>query len=159
MPSVPSAYPRGAEWAIWDLHVHTPDSIVQNYGNSEVAWDRYIQELESLPKEVKVIGINDYWFLDGYKKVLEYKREGRLQNIESFFPVIELRLDRFGGSDSKLSKVNLHVIFDPALKPEVIEEQFIGALKRNFRLYPDRHEVSWNAVITRSSLEDLGRKL
>lgn len=159
MPSVPSAYPRGAEWAIWDLHVHTPDSIVQNYGNSEVAWDRYIQELESLPKEVKVIGINDYWFLDGYKKVLEYKREGRLQNIESFFPVIELRLDRFGGSDSKLSKVNLHVIFDPALKPEVIEEQFIGALKRNFRLYPDRHEVSWNAVITRSSLEDLGRKI
>ena len=53
MPSVTRAYPRGAEWAIWDLHVHTPDSIVQHYGNSKDVWDRFIQELESLPKEIK----------------------------------------------------------------------------------------------------------
>ena len=75
-----------------------------------------------------VIGINDYWFLDGYKRVVEARESGRLQNLEAIFPVIELRLDHFGGTNGKLARVNLHVIFDPDLDPEVIQAQFINAL-------------------------------
>ena len=69
---------RGAAWRIWDLHVHTPASFEQGYGgdNDEV-WEKYIDELEKLPEEMKVIGINDYWFLDGYKRVREAKEAGR----------------------------------------------------------------------------------
>lgn len=26
------AFPRGTEWRKWDMHVHTPESIVQGYG-------------------------------------------------------------------------------------------------------------------------------
>ena len=54
-------YDRGSEWRKWDLHVHTPSSICQNYGgDTDEAWERYISDLESLPQEFSVLGINDY---------------------------------------------------------------------------------------------------
>ena len=105
---------RGTMWQIWDLHVHTPASFEQGYGgDSDAVWERYIDELENLPEEMKVIGINDYWFLDGYKRVREAKESGRLKNIDEIFPVIEMRLRHWGGTSGGLSRVNLHVIFDP----------------------------------------------
>lgn len=62
-----SIYARGSEWRKWDLHVHTPSSICQNYGgDTDEAWERYIDDLESLPEEFSVLGINDYLFIDGY---------------------------------------------------------------------------------------------
>lgn len=63
---------RGTSWRIWDLHVHTPASIVNGYGgNTDEAWSRYLDELEALPQDIGVVGINDYWFLDGYQRVVE----------------------------------------------------------------------------------------
>jgi hypothetical protein len=77
------AYPGGSSWCKWDLHVHTPDSLVQEYGGSKKeVWERFLRDLESLPPEFKVLGINDYIFLDGYKKMLKEKKRGRLKNIE-----------------------------------------------------------------------------
>lgn len=65
---------RGSEWHKWDLHVHTPRSLCQNYGGDRPeVWERFIGELESLPPEFAAVGINDYWFLDGYRKVREYQ--------------------------------------------------------------------------------------
>ena len=91
--------PKGSAWRKWDLHVHTPDSLVNSYG-SHNAWDRFIKELRNLPPEFKVLGINDYIFIDGYKKLLEEKAKGNLPNIDLLLPVIELRLNKFGGSNS-----------------------------------------------------------
>lgn len=151
---------RGTAWRIWDLHVHTPASIVQHYGgNTAKAWERFIKELESLPEAISVIGINDYWFLDGYERVLDAKKAGRLQNLEAIFPVIEMRLDHFGGTESRLSKVNLHVVFDPDLEVDGIKNQFIAALRPRFNLAPAPAGSSWQAVITRDSLSDLGRRI
>jgi hypothetical protein len=84
-------YSRGSEWNKWDLHVHTPKSIIQNYGgDTDENWETFITDLENLPEEFKAIGINDYIFLDGYKKVIEFKEQGRLRNIELILPIIEL---------------------------------------------------------------------
>jgi predicted ATPase len=105
-------YHKGSEWRKWDLHIHTPVSISQNYGG-ENQWDKFIEALERLPKEVKVIGINDYYFIDGYEKVMEYKSSGRLDNIEKIFPILEFRIDTFSsGNENKLQKINLHILFD-----------------------------------------------
>ena len=154
--------PRGSAWCKWDLHVHTPDSIVHNYsGASTDVWDKFIMELSKLPPELKVLGINDYIFLDGYKKVLAAKDSGKLPNIDLLLPVIELRLDKFGGSKSGLSRVNYHVIFSDEIKPETIESQFLSALCSKYVLTPefDRFRTSgkWAAVPTRKSIEDLGQ--
>jgi hypothetical protein len=114
-------YEQGSEWRKWDLHVHTPASLAHDYGADEKkAWDLFIADLERLPPEFKVLGINDYNFLDGYKRVLKEKAQGRLKNIDLLLPVVELRVDRFGGSKTKLSRVNFHVIFDQ-LDPDLIE--------------------------------------
>lgn len=151
---------RGTEWGIWDLHVHTPASFEQGYGgDNEDAWEKYIADLEGLPKEIKVIGINDYWFLDGYNRVRAAKESGRLNNIDEIFPVIEMRLRHFGGTSGDLSRVNLHVIFDPELGSEKIQAQFIGALQPKVQLKPGVDGKRWNALITKESLSDLGRAI
>lgn len=152
--------PRGSIWRKWDLHVHTPDSLIHSYGGADV-WDKFIDALSKLPPEFKVLGINDYIFLDGYKKVVAAKVAGKLPNIDLLLPVIELRLDKFGGSKSGLSRVNYHVIFSNEIAPEIIESQFLSALCSKYVLTPKFDELrtsgKWAAVPTRQSIEDLGR--
>ncbi len=152
-------YSQGSEWRKWDLHVHTPASIYHNYpGTEPQAWEAFLADLEALPPEFKVIGINDYLFLDGYKSVLAERAKGRLANIDLVLPVIELRLDKFVGHDSHFQRVNFHVIFD-AIDPEIIETQFINSLSRDFRLLPAHEGLRgrWSAVPTRKTLTDFGQ--
>lgn len=161
--------PAGSTWRKWDLHVHTPASLVQHYGGeTDAVWASFIDDLEKLPPEFKVIGINDYIFVDGYERVLNEKQAGRLKNIDLILPVVELRLDKFGGvvkknedgtySSSEWSKVNLHIIFDQ-LSPDVIRQQFLTALVQCFDLIPEaiQFKGKWQAVITRDSLIQLGQ--
>src|ERR1019366_9032504 len=151
--------PRGSVWRKWDLHVHTPESIVHDYAGQD-PWPQFIDELEKLPPDFKVIGINDYIFLDGYKRILAEKAKGRLANIDMFLPVIELRLDKFGGSQGHISRVNYHIIFSDALTPEIIEYQFLNALPSKYLLSPQyehfRTNGKWQALPTKQSLNDLG---
>lgn len=164
--------PAGATWKKWDLHIHTPYSIVQNYGaNTDAVWEAFFADLESLPPEFKVIGINDYIFVDGYERVRKAKLEqGRLPNIDLILPVVEFRLDKFAGvvkkdehgnySQSDWNRINLHVIFDE-LDPEVIRQQFLSALAPSYDLIPDSTHLKgkWQAVITRDSLTQLGQMI
>ena len=125
---------RGSEWAIWDLHIHTPLSIIQDYGG-EAEFDEFVTALEKLPPEVKVIGATDYYFIDGYERLIEEKIKGRLANLEKIFPILEFRIDTFSSASSnKFGKINLHIIFDvdeDNLKEEIdkIKKQFIEQIK------------------------------
>jgi len=48
----------GSIWKKWDIHVHTPASIVHNYkGDSDKAWEAFLEDLEQFPEEFKVISI------------------------------------------------------------------------------------------------------
>lgn len=151
---------RGAGWGIWDLHVHSPSSLVQNYGGDDDAtWARYLDALEALPEDIRVIGLNDYWFLDGYKRVRDAKLSGRLANLDAIFPILEMRIDQFGGTEGKLKRVNLHVIFDPDLDPMVIQQQFLDRLHGSFSLTDTTSGADWNGAVTRESMADLGHKI
>lgn len=164
--------PAGSTWKKWDLHVHSPCSIVQNYGgNTDPAWEAFLADLEELPPAFKVIGINDYIFIEGYERVRKAKREqGRLKNIDLILPVVEFRLDKFAGVvkkdehakylQSDWNRINLHVIFDE-LDPEVIRQQFLNALAPCYDLIPDSTHLKgkWQAVITPDSLTQLGQMI
>ncbi|PGU34113.1 DNA repair protein [Bacillus cereus] len=152
---------RGSLWRKWDLHVHTPESLVHQYNCAaeDDVWEKYISDLERLPPEIKVIGINDYIFLDGYIKVLEYKKNGRLQNIDLILPVIELRLNKFGGTKSHLSRVNYHIIFSNEIEPDIIQSQFLNALTSKYTLSHEHESMRWDGLITRNSLEKLGKQI
>lgn len=163
---MPMASP-GSTWKKWDLHVHTPESFCHNYpGSKDEAWEAFLSDLENLPEEFKVVGINDYVLVDGYERVLKAKFEqGRLKNLDLVLPVVELRLDKFGGvvqkgrngyTQSGWSRINLHVIFDQ-VEPDFIRQQFISAIGPSYRLIPGSvGEGKWNHVISRQSLEALG---
>lgn len=127
---------RGSEWNRWDLHIHTPKSIVNNYdGDNPEGWEKFICSLESLPEDVKVLGINDYYFTDGYEKVMEYKFNGRLKNIEKIFLILEFRVDTFAtASQHDIQKVNLHILFDIdetdyCNEIQLVKDQFINNIK------------------------------
>lgn len=155
----------GSTWKKWDLHVHTPESLIHQYpGEKEAAWQAFLADLEALPPEFKVLGVNDYLFVDGYARILEERRRGRLANIDLFLPVVELRLDKFGGvvergsdgqySPSSWSRINLHVIFDE-LDPELIRRQFLAGLDRRFTLVAGSPN-GWGGLIDRTNLISLG---
>lgn len=154
--------PKGSIWRKWDLHVHTPASFIQHYGtDSRETWDKFISDLESLPEEFKVIGINDYIFIDGYRRVIEYRKAGRLQNIDLILPVIELRVDKFGGADDELKRVNFHIIFSDEIPAEVIQSQFLNGISTDYQLSPINNgkQIYWDGMVTPESLVDLGRKI
>ena len=150
---------RGSEWRIWDLHVHTPLSIENNYGcaNDEEGWNKYITALEQLPSDIKVLGINDYLFIDGYKKVKAYKDSGRLTNIELLLPVVEFRLAKFCGH-KQFKRINFHVIFSNEVPADVIQSQFLNALSSHYTLSADC-ALQWGGVVTKENLADLGRRI
>jgi hypothetical protein len=81
-------YPRGSEWRRWDLHVHTPDTILNNQFGT---WDEYLTAVEAHPT-VKVMGITDYMTITNYQKLREFKAYGRLPNIVLLIPNIEFRI-------------------------------------------------------------------
>ena len=81
--------PVGSTWKKWDLHVHTPSSLVHNYpgASQDEAWEAFLTDLEALPPEFKAIGINDYIFIDGYERARKATFNYVSGGIES--PLIE----------------------------------------------------------------------
>jgi hypothetical protein len=146
----------GSTWGRWDLHIHSPLSIEQDYGGDTPAvWEKYLTALESLPPDVVAIGINDYYFLDGYLRVAQAKRDNnRLPNIKKIFPVIEFRVSTFASaSSSSLSKVNIHFLFDI---DEKNLEKSVNEIRQNFieQIHLAETGELKNTPLTRQTLID-----
>lgn len=152
-----SRFPRGSQWRKWDLHIHTPASLVHNYSGAD-PWDKFLTDLRELPTEISVIGINDYLFIEGYRRVQAEVAAGNLPNLEAIFPVVELRLARFAGSDGNLRRINWHIIFEENLDGEVIEAQFINGLSAKYKLEPGATDP-WFGLISRPNLASFGSKI
>src|ERR1035437_6249567 len=81
----PLSVRRGSTWAKWDMHVHTPCSALNNQfpklaTNGGPDWEPYISALEKL-QGYAAIAVADYFEIEGYKKILGFRAQGRLQNI------------------------------------------------------------------------------
>lgn len=149
---------RGSDWIKCDLHVHTPASFYHQYGdrNDPTVWERFLKELEALPAEFKIIGINDYLTVDGYERIIAEKKKGRLANINCILPVVEFRLNRLVGNE-KTKRLNYHVIFSDAVEPDTIRTQFLAALSAAYQLEAGEKHPSWNGIISEESLNLLGK--
>lgn len=149
----------GSEWRKWDLHVHSPLSMLNNQypkkSDGSPDWDKYIDKLEAI-KDISVVGITDYFFIDGYKELLEKRKQGRLKNFDLLLPNVELRLDTFVVQD--VSKdINFHIIFSDELKPEVIEKEFIEAL--DIQVSGSVSGTKGIRKLSKGSLEALGEEI
>jgi hypothetical protein len=147
---------RGSVWRKWDLHIHTPESFHHQFGflNEEEKekyqsniWEKYISKLEEV-SDVSVIGITDYFIIEGYKKVLEYKANSRLQNFDLILPNIEFRLDKFVGD----RRLNYHVLFNNEMDPSIIEKEFLEGLHIKTPSGEER-------PLRKSNIEEIGKIL
>lgn len=147
---------RGSVWRKWDLHVHTPESYSHQFKflNDEERkkyhgdiWEKYISELEKI-SGISVIGITDYFTIEGYKKVLEYRDKGRLQNFDLIFPDIEFRINQ---KNKDGDFINLHIIFSDKVSVDKIDD-FLTRLP----LISTDDETLTKKYCTKSDLESLG---
>ena len=143
---------RGSSWNIWDFHVHTPYSILNNeYGfdpyvactDDSDPFDEFVKMLftKAVEAGVVAIGITDYFSIDGYKRIRQeyldtpekmatlFPDEVLRKKASSIFvfPNIEFRLDTFVGRNR--ASVNYHVIFSNTVSITDIEENFIQSLQ------------------------------
>ena len=155
-------YPRGSEWRKWDLHIHSPLSILANkypkLANGEPDWDKFLKKLEGL--DLATVGITDYFSIEGYKKILEFRKAGRLKNISLVLPNIEFRLNsvissRKDGTDPR--RLNYHVIFSDEVSPQDIEEHFLHDLHFYYEGNPQSKDESRKLKL--SNLTVLGNQL
>lgn len=157
---------KGSQWRKWDLHVHTPFSILNNeFGND---WDLYVKNLfiKALENNICAIGITDYFTIDGYKKLKkEYlENDSKLNNLFSsdqiekikkilILPNIEFRLNKLVGSN----RINFHVIFSDKVDIEDIEENFLHELDFVYESGPQTEDEK--RKLKERNLLDLGQKL
>lgn len=126
--------PKGSCWNIWDFHLHTPFSILNNkFGDpsKDATWENYINQIEVKVKKhrISAIGFTDYFSIEGYKKILEFRDRTFLKDI-FIFPNIELRVDKiiYTNKDNKPKRLNSHVLLSPELSPKEMEEEFLHDL-------------------------------
>jgi ABC-type cobalamin/Fe3+-siderophores transport system ATPase subunit len=139
----------GSLWRKWDLHIHSPESALNNQFeglSKEEKWEKYLCCLELLT-DIPVLGITDYFSIDGYKKAQKEKENGRLPNIELLIPNVELRITPVTGSSIP---INLHLLFDPDIV-ELLDACFFQELKFNY----ERNEYK----CTNDGLIRLGRRV
>lgn len=155
MPISISKYRKGSEWRRWDIHVHTPMSIIQEFGgNTEAAWDAFVIKLSTLHPEIKVLGITDYLFVDGYEYLLTRRNE--IPNIELIIPNIEFRLNTFSGTAHNSRRHNFHVLFDPSVTAQEIREQLLNGLSSGYKI---QDGTEWHQTPTARSLQELGGQM
>jgi len=167
-------YPRGSEWGKWDLHIHTPESILNNgFGDD---WDLYVKNLfkKAISYNIKAIGVTDYFTIEGYKKIKkeylenETKLKSLFDDVEIekikrilILPNIEFRIKKLiVEKENSLTwnrKVNFHIIFSDRIAIEDIEENFLHRLDfENTALVGEPPQTS---SLRRRNIESLGRSL
>ncbi|MDM8174100.1 hypothetical protein QT327_06985 [Olivibacter sp. 47] len=138
---------RGSFWRKADFHIHTPLSYLNNEFGQD--FDTYVQTMlrKAIETKVNIIGITDYFSIDGYKKLkTEYlekpeklktlfiDEEIRKINSMLILPNIEFRINKIIqinkykdgekiGTES--GRVNFHIIFSNEVSIKTIEENFL----------------------------------
>jgi ABC-type lipoprotein export system ATPase subunit len=123
-PQIISKYFKGSEWRKWDLHVHSPAS----HGFSG-SWDQFETQLKN--SNCHVIGINDYFSVEGYKRIKGRIEKGELDiGDKKILPVVEFRMrDVLKNKHTTHSgtNINFHIVFSDVIPVEKIET-FIKSL-------------------------------
>ncbi len=157
---------RGSEWRKWDLHVHTPESGLNNGFGSD--WDLYVKTLFTIAikNEVAVLGITDYFTIDGYTRLVRdyLQKEEKLRQLFDddtitkirkilILPNIEFRLKQTVNGN----RVNYHVIFSNEVNIDDINDNFLREINITRELYPDGDGDI--VKLSRHNIEEFGKKI
>jgi predicted nuclease with TOPRIM domain len=125
--------------------------------NGAPDWEAYLTTVET--SGLAVLGVTDYFTIDGYKMLRQFQLQGRLPSI-TLLPNIELRLDKIVASKKdgeQPRRLNFHVFFSEMVDPAEIEEHFLHDIYFNYQGTPgDKNE---QRKLKPSNLEELGSRL
>ncbi len=135
-------YSKGAEWRLWDLHIHTPASYSYEGGHfssmtppeKDKAVTQIIKNINE--SEVAVFAINDYWTFDGYLELRRMHDEGTPIQ-KTVFPAIELRIE-----SACNYRLNIHVILSDKLTIQQLND-----FKSQLKLRQTERPLSDEALI------------
>lgn len=131
MSAAKQTWPRGSEWRKWDLHIHAPETkLNDNFKAAEGGdvWDEYCRRLED--SDVQAFGITDYFSADGYFSACANYKKLYPNSAKALFPNIELRTNDVVNRNQE--EVNIHLIFNPFRNDHAERIQaFLGSLKTN----------------------------
>ena len=137
----------GSIWRRWDPHIHAPGTTLNDQFGGADAWETYLSAVEASDPKIEVLGVTDYCLLDTYRAVLQHKASGRLADVTTIFPNIELRQTTRAANRF----VNIHLLIDPTEDDHIeAAERFLGLLE--FEAHGDVFKC------TRDDLIRLGRK-
>lgn len=159
---------KGSEWRKWDLHVHTPESGLANSFGAD--WDQYVVSLfrTAVQHEVAVIGITDYFSIDGYKTLKnnylnnDPKLNELFDNDSDFIrkvkeicilPNIEFRLHNLVDNN----RINYHVIFSDNVSIRDIEENFLHEI--DFLYEQEPYSTGERRKLKKDNISILGQKI
>jgi len=123
-------FSKGAEWRKWDLHIHTPETKLNDQyktGGKDI-WKEFCKRIEN--SDVQAFGITDYFSADGYLAFIKNFQKEYPDSKKVFFPNIEIRTSDVVNAAQE--EVNLHILFN-SFQPK-IENQiktFLQNLKTN----------------------------
>lgn len=145
---------RGSEWRKWDLHLHSPYTVVNGNGLYKgVTDDDFIKKI--CEEKISVVGLTNYFKFS--KEDYEVAKKLRNNGITTFMN-LEFRLTNLN-DDKMLS--DYHVIFSDKLSKTDIDNFLtsldisVGSCKKKISALTD-DEIKTNAAI---SFEDLNKTL
>ena len=153
----------GSVWRKWDLHVHAPSSVFNNgfaHRDGEPDWNTYFGQLDA--SGASVLGITDYFSIEGYKRVSVAHKAGLLPRVDMVLPNVEFRLNlmiptHVHEDQAQVRKVNAHVLFSPEVSPVDIEEHFLSQLHFTASSSPQGNGELW--ALTVNQLTQFGARL
>jgi ABC-type lipoprotein export system ATPase subunit len=159
---------RGSIWRRWDLHIHSPHSVLNS------SWQHkgrdFIVEIIKKSREAGVfaLGITDYYSIDGYaefrmfidddafrSQYLEREEQEHLAKM-LILPNIEFRGPELVTKDKKTGRPNYHVLFSDTVDVEDIRESFLGSLQVTISGIGSQTDRS---SLRRAEIDRLGRRL
>ncbi len=161
-------FPRGSEWRRWDLHVHTPFSVLNNaFGSDFPEYARRVVEAAHANR-IAAIGVTDYFSVEGYRQMkllladnawLATLTEDVRAHATSLLILANVELRGFVITDDERrdSRVNFHVLFADDLSATDIERDFLSQLHFTAASAPGRQDERW--PLTQYDLASLGERL
>ncbi|HEM3598603.1 TPA: ATPase [Streptococcus suis] len=147
---------RGSEFRKWDLHVHSPYTVLNNQfsklqdGTPDI--DCFIQKIKD--ENISAIGLTNYFNFSDNDFNLKAKLEE--EGIATFLN-LEVRLSNINKSDQLF---DYHIIFDNTLDDDIVKN-LLGELKANIGPYEkafnrlSRDEIEFSANIDFKSLRTI----
>lgn len=122
MSHAPSLFdPMGSLWNRWDPHIHLPGTALNDQYKGTDAMEEFIRLVETSEPRIRALGVTDYFGMEGYGKLVEAKKSGRLADVGLIFPNVELR---FSIETKRSSPINFHFLFSPE------DPEHVGQIKR-----------------------------